>query len=554
MNNRIWKRGVLGTLAVCGLLLAGCSGGGQTEDSGSGEKSAPKQEISIVLPAEMGSADVSLATDMYSFTTLNNVYEGLYRLDKNNEPELAGAGEMGKFSDDNLTYTVKLREDAKWSNGDPVTADDYIFSWQRTVDPKTASDYSYMLAPVKNATAISEGKMDKSKLGVEAVNDHELKITLEKPTPYFESLLAFPTFFPQSQKEAEKLGDKYASNSDNSVYNGPFTLEKFDGAGTDTSWVLQKNSKYWDADTVKLKAINFSVVKETSTALNLFEDGQANDVTLTGELAMQKANDKAYVAEPSSTTQYLEMNQAKADSPFRSKNLRMAISYAMDRKQIVDKILGNGSLVATGLVPKDMSFNPDTKADFVEDSGTKLDFDADKAKEYWEKAKKDLGVSSLEINLLTSDAEQSKKLGEYIQGTLEQTFDGMKVTLSNVPLSVRLDRSNSGNFEMVMNNWIADYADPSNFLELFTSDSSYNRGKWLNDEYDSYVEKAGNADASDPTARWKDMVKAAQVLNDDMGIVPLFQNAEAHLRSTNLKGVIVHGAGAAYDYKYAYLK
>lgn len=201
-----------------------------------------------------------------------------------------------------------------------------------------------------------------------------------------------------------------------------------------------------------------------------------------------------------------------------------------------------------------MSFNPETKEDFVKDAGTELEFDEDKAKDYWDKAKKELGISELEFTLMTSDTDQSKKLGEYIQGTLEQTFDGMKVSVQNVPLSVRLDRSNNGDFEMVMNNWIADYNDPSNFLELFKKDSSYNRGKWMNDEYNTLVDKAANEDVSDPEARWEDMLEAARIFNEDMGVVPLFQNAEAHLRSTNLNGIVVHGAGAQFDYKEAYLK
>ena len=165
-----------------------------------------------------------------------------YRLDENNEPVIAGASEDAMVSEDGVVYTIKLREDAKWSNGEPVTAEDYVFSWQRTVDPATASNYAYMLAPVKNAAAISDGTKDKSELGIEAVTSHELKITLEKATPYFKSLLAFPTFFPQSEAVVQEHGDQYALTSANAVYNGPFTLEDYDGPGTDIQWTLKKKS------------------------------------------------------------------------------------------------------------------------------------------------------------------------------------------------------------------------------------------------------------------------------------------------------------------------
>lgn len=449
------------------LFLAACQNGNEDNETDSSAASSAEQVINVQFSAEMGSADISLATDSYSFITLNNAYEGLYRLDENNVPVIAGASEDAEVSEDGLSYTISLREEAKWSNGDPVTAADYVFSWQRTVDPATASNYAYMLAPVKNAAAISDGTLDKSELGIEAVNDHELKITLEKPTPYFLSLLAFPTFFPQNERVVEEFGDQYALTSENAAYNGPFLLTNYAGPGTDIQWTLAKNPDYWDADSVKLETINFDVVKDSSTAYNLYESGQADDIILSGELAMQNVNHPDYIVQPSATTQYLEMNQAPEDSPFRNANLRQAISYSMNRQQIVDNILGNGSLPAVGFVPSDLAFNPETKADFVEDAATTLAFDEEKAQEYWEKAKAELGIDTLSFELLTSDTDQSKKMAEYIQGTLQQTLDGLTVEVTNVPFSVRLDRSNSGDFEMVMNNWIGDYADPINFLELF---------------------------------------------------------------------------------------
>lgn len=536
------------------LFLAACQNGNEENETDSSAASSAEQVINVQFSAEMGSADISLATDSYSFITLNNAYEGLYRLDENNVPVIAGASEDAEVSEDGLSYTISLREEAKWSNGDPVTAADYVFSWQRTVDPATASNYAYMLAPVKNAAAISDGTLDKSELGIEAVNDYQLKITLEKPTPYFLSLLAFPTFFPQNERVVEEFGDQYALTSENAAYNGPFLLTNYAGPGTDIQWTLAKNPDYWDADSVKLETINFDVVKDSSTAYNLYESGQADDIILSGELAMQNVNHPDYIVQPSATTQYLEMNQAPEDSPFRNANLRQAISYSMNRQQIVDNILGNGSLPAVGFVPSDLAFNPETKADFVEDAATTLAFDEEKAQEYWEKARAELGIDTLSFELLTSDTDQSKKMAEYIQGTLQQTLDGLTVEVTNVPFSVRLDRSNSGDFEMVMNNWIGDYADPINFLELFKKDSSYNRGKWLNDDYNQLIEQASNENANDPEARWENMVAAEKILNDDLGVIPLFQSAEAHLRSSKIKGLIVHSVGAAYDYKNVFVE
>ena len=546
-----------GVVAVCGIVLAGCSTGGtsSTGESSSGSGTAAAEQIfNVVVQQEMPSADLSLATDTISFSALNNVYEGLYRLDADSKPEPAGAAELAEVSEDGLTYKLKLREDAKWSNGEPVTAADYVFGWQRTVSAETGSEYAYLFAPVTNAEAITAGEKDASELGIKAVGDYELEITLTTPTPYFQYLLAFPSFFPQSQAVVEDNGDQYASTSDNAVYNGPFVLAGFDGPGTDTEWSYEKNDQYWDKETVKLDTINVSVVKESSTSLNLFQDGQADDVILTGELAQQMANDEAFVSEPLARTSYIELNQREEDSPFRNEDLRKAISYAIDRDALVTSILGDGSLASTGLIPKGMTFNPTDNTDFVDEAESVIEYDQEKAKEHWEKAKEALGIDSLSFEILASDTDSTKKAIEYIQSAIQDTLDGVKVSLSPVPFSVRLDRSNSGDFDGVMGGWGADYADASSFTDLFVTDNSYNRGRWTSEEYDAAVKSSATTNAGNPDARWQDLLDAEKIIMDQQGVIPVYQNVEAHLRAPKVKGVVSHGAGAQYDYKWAVIE
>ncbi|OUZ23363.1 oligopeptide ABC transporter, binding protein [Enterococcus sp. 6D12_DIV0197] len=551
------KKWGYGVVAVCGIVLAGCSTGGtsSTGESSSGSGTAAAEQIfNVVVQQEMPSADLSLATDTISFSALNNVYEGLYRLDADSKPEPAGAAELAEVSEDGLTYKLKLREDAKWSNGETVTAADYVFGWQRTVSAETGSEYAYLFAPVTNAEAITAGEKDASELGIKAVSDYELEITLTTPTPYFQYLLAFPSFFPQSQAVVEDNGDQYASTSDNAVYNGPFVLAGFDGPGTDTEWSYEKNDQYWDKETVKLDTINVSVVKESSTSLNLFQDGQADDVILTGELAQQMANDEAFVSEPLARTSYIELNQREEDSPFRNEDLRKAISYAIDRDALVTSILGDGSLASTGLIPKGMTFNPTDNTDFVDEAESVIEYDQEKAKEHWEKAKEALGIDSLSFEILASDTDSTKKAIEYIQSAIQDTLDGVKVSLSPVPFSVRLDRSNSGDFDVVMGGWGADYADASSFTDLFVTDNSYNRGRWTSDEYDAAVKSSATTNAGNPDARWQDLLDAEKIIMDQQGVIPVYQNVEAHLRAPKVKGVVSHGAGAQYDYKWAVIE
>jgi len=551
------KKWGYGVVAVCGIVLAGCSTGGtsSTGESSSGSGTAAAEQIfNVVVQQEMPSADLSLATDTISFSALNNVYEGLYRLDADSKPEPAGAAELAEVSEDGLTYKLKLREDAKWSNGEPVTAADYVFGWQRTVSAETGSEYAYLFAPVTNAEAITAGEKDASELGIKAVSDYELEITLTTPTPYFQYLLAFPSFFPQSQAVVEDNGDQYASTSDNAVYNGPFVLAGFDGPGTDTEWSYEKNDQYWDKETVKLDTINVSVVKESSTSLNLFQDGQADDVILTGELAQQMANDEAFVSEPLARTSYIELNQREEDSPFRNEDLRKAISYVIDRDALVTSILGDGSLASTGLIPKGMTFNPTDNTDFVDEAESVIEYDQEKAKEHWEKAKEALGIDSLSFEILASDTDSTKKAIEYIQSAIQDTLDGVKVSLSPVPFSVRLDRSNSGDFDVVMGGWGADYADASSFTDLFVTDNSYNRGRWTSEAYDAAVKSSATTNAGNPDARWQDLLDAEKIIMDQQGVIPVYQNVEAHLRAPKVKGVVSHGAGAQYDYKWAVIE
>jgi oligopeptide transport system substrate-binding protein len=500
----------------------------------------------------MPTADLSLNTDVIGSVALNNVYEGIYRLGESQEPEPAGATEKAEVSEDGLTYKVKLREDAKWSDGKPVTAKDYVYGWQRTVNPETASEYAYLHEIVKNGAAITAGEKPVEELGIKAVSDYELEITLEKAAPYFDYLLAFTTFMPQRQDIVEKYGKEYTTSSEKAVYNGPFTLANFDGPGTDTEWSYVKNPEYWDKDTVKLDEIKVSVVKEASTSLNLYDDGQVEEIQLSGELAQQKAGDPELHIEKKASARYLELNQREKDSQFNNKDLRKAISYAIDREALANQILADGSVPAKGLVPTDLAHSPKDKKDFSEEAGGDVAYDSKKAKEHWEKAKKDLGKDKIEVDILASDNDSTKKVLEFLQGSLEEELPGLKVNLSPVPFSVRLDRSNKGDFSMVYGGWIADYPDPSSFLDLFETGNSYNRGHYSSPEYDKNVKEASTTNVNDPEKRWENMIAAEKQIVEDTGIINILQEAEAHLRSDKVKGVVAHPAGAMYDYKWAY--
>ncbi|MEG0255612.1 MAG: peptide ABC transporter substrate-binding protein [Vagococcus sp.] len=543
---------IIGTLALMSslLLFVGCSSGESKKESGKKKKDTTTEQVAkFGIPQEIASIDPAKATDKVSFGVMNQIFEGLYRMDDKNMPQPAGAKELAKVSDDGLTYTLKLREESKWTNGEPVVAGDYVYSWQRVINPETASEYAYLIENVKNAKAIMAGEKKPDELGIEAVNDHELKITLDHAIPYFDSLLAFPTFFPLNQKSVEEFGKDAFNTSEKVVYNGPFTLAEFDGPGSDIEWKYLKSKDYWDEKSVKIAEIQATVIKEASTALNLYEDGQLDDVIVTGELAKQYREDPNFVGEKDGRVVYVDTNKESKKVPFDNLNLRKALFYSIDNEAIVETVLGDGSEAVSGIVPRELSINPETKKDFVDESKKYKTYDKKKAKEYLEKAKKELKTEDISFDILTDDNDSTKKLAEYLQGSFKDAL-GITTTVTPVTKPIRLDRTDKGDFDMVVTAWGADYTDVSSFLDLFVTGNSYNRGKYSSKDYDKLIEEARTTNATKEKARWQNYLDAEKILlEDDAAIIPVYQVVEGHLRNPDLTGFIAHSAGASYEYK-----
>ncbi len=273
-----------GSILTAALALTACGGN-------SSSSSSNKKELNWEESAEIPTMDLSKATDSASFTQLINTMEGLYRAKSDGSQEKAMATSE-KVSKDGKTYTFTLRKDNKWSNGDPVTAQDFVYSWRRTVDPKTASQYAYLFEGIKNATDIQNGKKKPETLGIKAVGKYKLVVTLDRRIPYFNNLMAFGSFFPQNEKAVKKYGSKYGTASKYMVYNGPYIMSGW--SGSNLSWKLKKNPYYWDKKNVKLDAVNYSVQKTPSTAYNLYQSNKLDAVALDAEQSKQLKSVKGY--------------------------------------------------------------------------------------------------------------------------------------------------------------------------------------------------------------------------------------------------------------------
>ncbi|AFS00900.1 peptide ABC transporter substrate-binding protein [Lentilactobacillus buchneri] len=529
-----------GVALVTGLILAGCG-----SKSSQGTK---KQEVSWMTPSAISTMDTSKMIDLYSAQVANGTNEGLLRMAKDNKVD-PGVAKSYNVSKDGKTWTFNLRH-SKWNDGTPVTAKDFVYAWQRTVKPKTASQYAYIFANIKNAAKINAGKMSPSKLGVKADGDYKFVVTLDQPQSYFKFMVTQPEFFPQNSKTVAKYGSDYGTNSTKNSYNGPFILKGW--SGTNDTWKLVKNSKYWDAKKVKLDQVNFQAVKTPSTSLNSFNSGKLDFTTLSGTLAANNKNNKDYVVFPQASTTYMEFNTKKIPA-LRNVNIRKAMGLAIDKKQMVNKVMQGGDITPKGFVPASMAKH--NGKDFADQAYVKAgtDYNLKEAKALFAKGLKQVGKKSLSLTLMGADDDDTKRATEFVQSQLTK-LPGLKITNSNIPFKSKLTKMENQQFDIGLSAWIADYPDPSNFLDLMTSNNSYNDGKWSNKQYDALIKKSESTDANNETARWNDMVQAEKILMNQQGLVPLYQQGQAALLKGSVKGVQAFTTSPQYDWSKAYVK
>ncbi|KRM94356.1 ABC-type oligopeptide transport system, periplasmic component [Lentilactobacillus senioris DSM 24302 = JCM 17472] len=532
-----------GVISIVGTtLLAACGSNSATDTT-----KAKNKTLNVQTSSSLTTMDVSKSTDIVSAQTLNNTNEGLLKFGTNSSLHKALA-KSWTVSNNGTRYTYNLRP-SKWSNGDDVTAQDFVYSWQRIVNPKTASQYAYLFDNVKNATKINAGKLSPSQLGVKAVGKYKLVVDLNHAQSYFNQLVANPQFYPQNEKVVKKYGSTYGTTSKAMVYNGPFKLTGWNG--TNDTWTMVKNKSYWGAKNVKLNQVKYWTVKDPQTSLSQYQAGKLDLTTLSGSQVQQFTKNKDYVLRNSASTFYLEMNEKKQPL-FKNTKARQALSLIANREQFVDKILKDGSLASNSFVPTKMQYRDGKDFAVVSEDKAMTSYNETKAKQLWKEALKESGKSSINLNLLSDDTASGKSTTEYLQSQFEK-LPGLKITNQNLPFKTRLARSSAGDFDLVVSAWSADYPDASSFLDLFTTNSSYNNGKWSNAEYDKLVKSASGSLANKPAQRWDAMLKANKLITDQAGVIPLYQQAQPQLVKSNVKGVIYYPTGSNWDYSKAYL-
>lgn len=539
------KKRVISLLLVAamtvGLVACGSSGDGKKSSASSDEKI-----LSVQTGPDPETVDPALNSAVDGGEMILHAFEGLLKLDENGDPE-AGQAEKWEVSEDGLTYTFHLRDGLKWSDGSDLTAEDFVYSWQRVCDPNVAAPYAEtVLGMVEGYDKAVAGDIEK--LGVEAKDDKTFVVHLANPCPYFESLAAFATLNPVQKATIDANGDAWATEADTYISNGPFYMAEW----VPGSYVLmKKNPNYWDADSIKLDGIKFNLIEDANAAYSAYQTGEilmVKDVP-TEEIPSLKDNDEFHV-EPLIGTYYISLNLEKA--PFDNKLVREALSLAIDREYVANTLMQGtyspaGNIVGPGWKDTDGSEFHDKSnggSEYIDSS----DYDANlqKAKDLLKEAGYPDGKGIPKIDYLINDSGYHKVVGEYLQKAWGEL--GIDVTVDVVEWASFTPMRRNGDFMAARNGWVGDYTDPSNILELFTTDNGNNDGNYSNPAFDAAIEKSRTT--TDAAERSAVLHEAEDIIMEDAGCIPVAYYNDFYLMSSKVTGAW-HASNGYWYFMYA---
>src|SRR5829696_3608156 len=530
------KIGGTGLAGAALLGTAGCGnvfGGGQ---GGAGGGGGGSKVITANLRDNIRGMDSATSTDEVSWNIVVNVIEGLYRLDENARPVPAQA-EKVDISEDGLTYTFTLRDGIKWSNGDPVTSQDFKYAWLRALDPDTAGQYAYIISTfVEGAADYNEGNGSPDDVAVEAPDDKTLVVTLASPSPFWLGLTSFYTYYPQNQRFVEERGERYAQSADALIYNGPYTLTDFNPTEGVT---LVKNDDYWDAGNVDIERVKGRIVKELDTAVNLHESGELDITEIDSQYVDEYRDSPDFDKRTTFVCFYLSFNEEVP--AFQNVNIRKAFQIGFDRNALAQQILNDGSEGATGYVPEGIAGPGDQT--FREAEGpTVPEYNPEEAKRLYEQGLQEIGENPT-IELLSYDDSVARDTATFLQSQFEDNL-GAKIDVKIQPFDRKLELESNGEFQLSYQGWGADYNDPMTFLDLWETDSPFNTGHYSNERYDQLIEQAKKETNQDE--RMQLLQEAEKLLvEEDAGVGPVRFDGTSRLIETFIKDFVYQPYGGS---------
>lgn len=513
---------MLGCLALA-LCLGGC--GKRVTPV---EQAAARGELLVGLGAEPQDLDPQVSTGVGAARLHYALFEGLVVLEGPDLRPSPGVASHWEVSGDGLRYTFHLRPQARWSNGEPVTAHDFVFSYRRMLTPGFGAENAYMLHELRGAEAFHNGsETDFATVGVKALADHTLELELHRPVPYFLSLLAHPSWYPVHPGtilrfgSAEQRGTRW-TRPGNHVSNGPFQLEDWSLAA---EIVLERNPHYWDADSVSLRTLRFFPIVNPNTEERAFRTGQLHvtyqvPLSRVAELLADQAPELR--ADPDLGTYYYAFNTRVP--PLNDARVRQALSLAIDRQVIVEKIRQRGEAVARGFVPPGTAgyTGPGTVAENVA-----------QARELLAQAGFPGGAGLPELELLYNESETHRLIAEAVQARWQEVL-GVRISLRNMEWKALLEARRRGAFQILRAGWIGDYNDPQTFLGLWTGVSGNNHTGWQNATYDALLSAAGQS--QDRAQRFELFREAEALLLAEAPLAPVFHYNRVYLLRPEVEG------------------
>ena len=501
--------------------------------------------VTLAMSQEPPQLDSTRSTDQVSIAVLGHVMEGLLRYDQDDQL-VGGVAERWEIGETSATFW--LRSDARWSNGDPVTAHDFVFAWRKALEPANVSEYAFILYGIKNAEAVNRGEQPLEALGARAVGDRQLEVEFARPLPYFDKLTAFCTFNPVHEAFYESTAGAYGADADKLLYNGPFVIDQWiHGA----SLRLEKNPNYWDADRIRLNVIDYAYITSDPLAtINLFKDGKVALTSLNAENltdAMQQRWKIHRFADGS--VFYLGLNH-RPGRPTSNYHLRKALQAVHDPGELVYKVLklpGNvptNSLFPVWLKGVRGSFRQEYPA-------PKHHPDDARGRELLARALAELGVAELPpLVMLIGDTPTSKKQAEYYQNLFKRKL-GIDIKIDAQIFKQRLAKMTSGDYDIVAAGWGPDYDDAMTFADLFTSWNENNRGRYANPALDDAVDVARSS--NDPQTRMDAIAKVQKIIYEDVVVLTQFERGSVYVAHPRLRGVVRRSVGTDPDYTNAWI-
>ncbi|MBQ8654952.1 MAG: peptide ABC transporter substrate-binding protein [Clostridia bacterium] len=500
--------------------------------------------LRLTQNVEMDTMDSGNTGDGYTTSIMSLLVDSLFRLDANGVPQGALC-ESYEVSPDGLTYTFKLR-DSKWSNGDPVTAHDFVYAWKRAVTVEYGFEHIFLFnyLPIKNMPEINKGTVPSSELGVSAPDDKTFVVELTAPCTWLTSFLCDCAFGPLNQKFVEACGDQYALSSETLLTCGAFTLDNWTAG--DLTWTLTKNPNYWNADKVKLDAIEYQVIKDTQTGIMAFETDAADMVILTSDLVDMYQDSEAFFSAPTTYSWYVVPNFNVPE--LQNVNLRYALGFAIDREALVTDILADGSRAKYDCNYSDVFFN----AAGEEFNSVRPDFwscDKAAAAKYWEAAKAELNVETLTLNFTVEDSESAQSVAAFIQSEIETACPGLTINLQVMPKAQRLDDMETGNFQLALHRTGSSVPNVLAKLGQYTTGQALNYAKYSNEEFDTLY----NATLTETNAEviWNNCLDLEEMAQKSGVAIPVYRTADCLLLNPSITGYVKNLIGISWDFMFA---